>query len=277
MQPVTSSISRTGLGAAFCGLGASLLACGSPVGPLPSNADAFTPPSVYARWWAMTEACSGRVGHFRSVRWYRAPGSEVQFDGRWVHGYWSSRGNLIVVPDARTDNGSNVRHEMLHALLRVRGHPRDQFLGACAGIVDCSEACAQDAGAWSVPTPAIPLTRDSLVVTVEPRLMPLEHDGQRWLTLRVRAQNPLATAVLVMPDQAGTFGYIVSGPAGERSSTVPNADLSTLSFAALETKEWLFDFHVAKLSSFALPPGEYFVRGGFAGHWGEGVSTTITP
>src|SRR5687767_13898568 len=52
-----------------------LAACSSLVDPdLPVNARQFTPPPVYARWWAMTQACSGLSGDLASVSWYVVPG-----------------------------------------------------------------------------------------------------------------------------------------------------------------------------------------------------------
>jgi hypothetical protein len=41
----------------MCVLGA----CNFLAAPLPSNAKVFTPPSVFARWWSMTQACSAAL------------------------------------------------------------------------------------------------------------------------------------------------------------------------------------------------------------------------
>ena len=54
------------------------LACESLVAPaLPDGATVLTPPPVYARWWAMTEACSRRTGDLSAVTWYVATGPEA--------------------------------------------------------------------------------------------------------------------------------------------------------------------------------------------------------
>ena len=76
-----------------------ITACDLITAPLPPNAQPFTPPAVYARWWAMTEACSGRSGDLGGVRWYRVPGSRFTLRGQAVAGYWNSSTNRIVLAE----------------------------------------------------------------------------------------------------------------------------------------------------------------------------------
>src|SRR5688500_10201690 len=86
-----------------------LAACSSLVDPdLPANAQQFSPPPVYARWWAMTQACSGLSGELASVSWYVVPGvSTVPLNGQMVDGYWSFASNRIVIAEeARIDRKS---------------------------------------------------------------------------------------------------------------------------------------------------------------------------
>ena len=128
-----------------------LAACGLITGPLPPGAERFAPPAVYARWWSMTEACSGHSGDLRVVQWYRVPGMGFLHEGQEASGFWGSSPNRIVLADEVIDEGSVVRHEMLHALLQKTGHPRSQFLGACASVVTCPSACVEDAGRWHAP------------------------------------------------------------------------------------------------------------------------------
>jgi hypothetical protein len=236
--------------------------------PLPPNSDPLEPPAVYARWWAMTEACSGRSGDLAAVRWYRAPGREFAFHGRPAGGFWSPRGNRIVLTEALVEHGASVRHEMLHALLRTGGHPRSQFLGACAPLVVCGGVCLEEAG-WRAPRDYALLPPDSLDVDSRAELAPREADGGRYLMLLVTVRNPRGRAVLVAaPGNARTpptFGYDLRGPKGGLAGGLVATDSSTLFFQPFETKGWLFEFRVGSgLGGFVLVPGAYHVQGGYA-------------
>ena len=82
---------------------------------LPSGAVRFTPPGVYATWWAMTEQCSGTTGDMSDVSWYVVPGVDAILDGDiTVVGYWSRISNRIVLAGAEQKDGGTIRHEMLH-------------------------------------------------------------------------------------------------------------------------------------------------------------------
>ena len=109
--------------------------------PLPPDAARFVPPGVYARWWAMVESCSGFSRPLGDVEWYSAPGqlTNPSNSREAVEGYYSRASNRIVLLSRNTIAGGTVRHEMLHALLRVGGHPRSAFLQSCGGLVDCGE------------------------------------------------------------------------------------------------------------------------------------------
>ena len=222
-----------------------LAACSLITGPLPPGAERFAPPDVYARWWAMTEACSGRSGDMRDVDWYRVPGSRFMHDGQSVPAYWSSS-NRIVLAERVIEHGPMVRHEMLHALLHVRGHPRSQFLAACASLVICQASCITDGGEWQLPRQDyVVLPPESLDVTSHPSLLPRESDGQRWFELEVTVRNPRGRAVLVAaprPETPPTFGYDLRGPSGGGSGAggisggEVATDSSTLFFQPLEMK-----------------------------------------
>jgi hypothetical protein len=237
--------------------------------PLPPNSEPFEPPAVYARWWAMTEACSGRSGDLAAVRWYRAPGREFAFHGRRAGGFWSPFGNRIVLTEALVEHGASVRHEMLHALIRTGGHPRSQFLGACAPIVVCEGVCLEDAG-WHVPRDYAVLPPDSLDVDSRAELPPREADGSRWLTLLVTVRNPRGRPVRVASPRdprpmPATFGFDLRGPGGGLSGGLVATDSSALFFQPLETKGWLFEFRVgSERSGYVFAPGAYLVRGDYA-------------
>jgi hypothetical protein len=259
-------------------------ACSLITEPLPADAEPFVPPAVYARWWAMTEECSGLSGDFGDVAWYRVPGTQFMHGGREAGGSWTKFANRIVLAESNIENGDMVRHEMLHALRGLPGHPRSQFLEACASLVLCQGSCINDAGRWQLPHHdyAI-LPPESLEVSFRADVLPGESDGQRWFELEVSVRNPRGRAVLVAaPGDAVTppsFGYDLRGPAtginpggGVEGGDVVT-DSSTLFFEPFETKQRLFEFQIkpepydfatAGLKEYHLSPGTYLVRGDYA-------------
>ena len=114
------------------------LSCQMPTDPpLPGDAIRFTPPPVYAQWWALTEECSGINRSLDAVQFYLIPNASTIPDNTYgeVAAYWSPASNRIVLADFYEMQGQLVRHEMLHALLRASGHPPAYFQGRCAGVV----------------------------------------------------------------------------------------------------------------------------------------------
>src|SRR6476620_4142025 len=148
---------RSGLVRGTAMLLLSTVACSSIVDPaLDPRAVSFQPPPVYARWWSMVESCSGLQGPLSDVSLYQVPGSgTVSYSGDEVAGYRALNNNRIVLGGEAILDGSVVRHEMLHALVRkASGHPREYFLQRCAGLVVCGPTCVADAG----PAPSIDAT-----------------------------------------------------------------------------------------------------------------------
>lgn len=260
-----------------------LTACSFIVDPLPRGAERFAPPAVYARWWAMTEACSGRSGSMRAVDWYRVPGSQFMRGDQPAGGYWNRYTNRIVLAEVGIEHGPTVRHEMLHALLKAGGHPRSQFLDACAALVYCQGSCISDAGRWQLPQgDYVVLPPDSLDVTSRAELLPPESDGQRWFALEVTVRNQRARAVIVAapgdPETPPTFGYDLRGPFGGILGGEVATDSSTLFFRPFETKQRQFEFLVASdLSQHHITPGKYLVRGDYARHWSAYDTVAVSP
>lgn len=269
----------------------SISACDLITAPLPPNAMRFAPPAVYARWWAMTEECSGRSGDLGAVDWYRVPGSQFIHGGQPVGGYWTSYSNRIVLAEEGIEEGDIVRHEMLHALLRVGGHPRSQFLGSCASLVDCQGSCVTDAGTWHPPqADYLVLPPESLDIAIRPELLAREADGQRWFDLEITVRNPRGRALRLAPPgdppTPHTFGYELRGPveswspfrgAGIAGGEVMS-DSSTVFFQPFETKKFLFEFLVADtLNESHISPGVYIVRGDYARHQTAYDTVAVSP
>ena len=165
---------------------------------LPESAIPFSPPSVYAHWWAMTEQCSGLAEPMTDISWYQVPGvSAFSAHDTYLAGEWLSSGNRIVLADSASGEGALVRHEMLHALLQRGGHDREYFLGRCAGVVSCLKECVADAGPASV-APAPLVTPESLEVsaTADP-VRPSVSIDEGYFTVTVTARNTAAHPVML--------------------------------------------------------------------------------
>lgn len=256
--------------------------CSLIVGPLPPDAERFTPPSVYSRWWAMTETCSKSRGELGVIQWYRVPGSHFIRDGELIDGYSNRYGNRIVLAEAKFEDGAVVRHEILHMLLREGGHSRSQFLGNCASLVRCQGICVKDAGSWRAPQNYVILPPESLTVSSSAKLLPLESDGQRWVSLTVTVRNRQPVAIVVAapgdPTTPETFGYDLRGPSGGISGNEIASDSSSLFFQPSETKTWLFEFRVSSvLNEHEVSVGNYLMRGGYARRWSPYETIAVAP
>ena len=257
---------------------AALLACHHFVDPvLPANARQFSPPIEYSRWWDMAQACSGISASIASISWFEVPGTlRAPSTGEDLAGYWSPGSNRIVVAEEKKLSGGAVRHEMLHALLQTTTHPRNAFLGRCAGIVDCVEQCIADAGPPpSVPEGASEVTPDFLEIEVDvtPESPTMGQDDGAF-TITVAARNPAAHPVVVVlthpaEGHGRTFWFDIRAVSGGVSDGDVALDNSVAIFSAGETKRKVFDFRIGNnLSNRELPPDTYtVVRGAYGEHW----------
>lgn len=88
----------------------------------------FSPPPAYEVWFEELETCTGETGDFSRFRFFevRAPleGSLFPCDSRsgTCIGEWKLPYDILLAPQLLDFEGL-VKHEMLHALLQVRGHP----------------------------------------------------------------------------------------------------------------------------------------------------------
>jgi len=108
------------------GLLAAATGCGfDPVGDVPLD-----PPPIYREWFAKTEACSGRMGSFDRLRWSVIEGYSFSCSSGECAGHWRTNHHIFLAGDWVMDE-MVVRHEMLHDILGVTGHPDPPFGDGC--------------------------------------------------------------------------------------------------------------------------------------------------
>jgi hypothetical protein len=246
---------------------------------LVDGAERFEPPAVYQLWWDMVAACSDRRAPLSGVKWYVVPGaSTVDLHGVRYAGYWSEPGNAIVLAETAMNDGSLVRHEMLHSLARDGSHPRSEFLGRCAGVVVCEQRCIADAG--GLPPLDAAMTRvgsDVLEVGIE--ILPVVPSVALfggYFTVTVTAHNPWSNPVAVRLPPSADAGESVSfeyefAHGGISQFNDRALDDGVTRFAAGETKRRVYDFYILSpgevARSGALQPGTYEFRGAYGGNW----------
>jgi hypothetical protein len=264
--------------------------CESPTAPaLPPGAVQFTPPAVYREWWDLTQACSGLSGDLARVTWYHVPGAEwiPLGDGTQVNGSWNPAGNRIVLAAAAELDGSLVRHEMLHALLRSGGHPRAAFIGRCGGTVVCIEQCITEAGPAPAPDATAQLVApEALQIGVElSSTTPRASVDDGHFRMVIAARNPTPNPVIVQLPPSGdagppaSFSYEIRG-SGLGAKYDMRADVPEVTrFAAFETKRFIFDFHIGSENNrYTLPPGTYQFGGAYGEVWAANPPTaTLSP
>jgi hypothetical protein len=248
----------------------------------------------------MVESCSGLQGSLEKIQWYAAPGAlrDPRNSAEPVEGYWSLASNRIVLASNDTLDGGGVRHEMLHALLRVGGHPRSAFLQNCGGIVACAPQCVRDAGPPTPPDPGTPTVAPSLLeVTsaVSPTTPSSSIDGG-LATFTISVHNPFPHPVVVLlPNGFGgvatSYLYVIRQiPGGGVSSGDLAFDTGVTYFSAGETKRTVYDFVDAPVAApsynalpglgnqgITLPPGTYKFRGAYGDHWAADLIVVLSP
>ena len=266
---------------AFGLMALAIAACRDSTAPLPSGARRFDPPPVFARWWALTEACSERSGSFAAYSWYVVPGSYAPTPSTPnVSAYTDVKAHRIVLAETVWGFGGTVRHEMLHALLgrdHASGspeqiHPPEYFQGRCKGAVACPESCAS-AGPAPVTAPAdaplLPVA--SLASDIKLLTSPASLAGSdSILSIIVRVTNPTANPAWVALEQSPvvsapftsyfSFGIMPAGRDTQLVRLVQSVPIAPVPFAAGQTRESVLDVN---LRAVGLSPGDYVVTGGF--------------
>lgn len=257
--------------------------------PLPATATSFVPPPVYAKWWAMTTTCSGISRPLENISWYVVPGvTQFKLSKETVSAYWTEGSNSIVVADSSVLDGSVVRHEMLHSLVRSSGHPRSAFLDHCLGLVSCTPDCVSDAGPASelsvAPTVVPP---DSIDLQIE--FLPAApttgvDDGVFTMVVsaRNRADHPVFASLGLRNGQpAATFSYEIRPafpPGGGIIGSWNLNDVAANRFAAGETKREYFDFVIGQVvKNRTLTTGVYRITAWYGSHSATIPQFTISP
>lgn len=244
-----------------------LAACSDATAPtFPADAIPLDMPPQYVLWWEMTERCAARQGDLSLVDWYFVPGVEsLWILGKEYHGVWWPNGNRVVIAEGALDRGRLVRHEMLHVLLGVPGHPRHAFGESCAGIVSCDRECHTEiGGSPEVPDDAPVIGPEDLELTSileRDVLSRTEYDG--WFAVTVSATNPSAEAVRVRLARleeghlaAALFGYEVDGWIRENMTTFDEF----LKLGPFETRRFTFDLEIDDGVSMRLTDGPHTLR-----------------
>ena len=249
----------------------ALAACGDNIvdPALPEAAERFDPPAVYLRWWGMTQECAGVQRNFRDVKWYRTPAARIELNGEYVNAYWSMGSNRVVITDGARNDGSVVRHEMLHALIRQEGHPRTQFVEKCAGVVHCEEGCIEAPATMPDPPPSVEASELDVQVSLVPSTPSQAVDGG-FFSVVITATNPSdrAISVTVRPRPPGgtlvTFSATLVGNPSVPTRVTRVIDPTAVTFQARETKRQVFDYRIDPTGTFGVRPGAYFVQAAYA-------------
>lgn len=257
---------------------------------MPRDATAFSPPGVYATWWAMVESCSGLTRPASEIAWFVVPGHTLTLRGVDAAGAFimDARGPHIILASTALDDGVVVRHEMLHALLRKRAHPRGQFLGRCAGEVNCPASCVDDAGP-SAPRTTLPLELASTSVNVSVRIDPavpsLQLDSGHFRYV-VMAHNRTGRSIRVVdpapigapPTRAEFWNELTDSLGTRYIGGALSIDESRAIFEVGETKTQVFDFRIGvDPIDGKHPPGSYSLRGRFGNQYSESVAVQLLP
>lgn len=260
-------------------IGLGLVGCNDVSGPrLPTGAVRLAPlPPEYAHWWSLTERCSGLEGDLDSVGWFVLPGVWRIPGSRGAVAGYDARGHHILVVEGFERDGSLVRHEMLHALLRrERGHRRDLFVEACGGVVSCGEDCRQDAGSapsWDLSAPmAAPGSLD-LRAEVLPDTLRFPSRTHGCASVVVSIGNPNPGTVAVDVERGRGFDWALEG--WGIGGGGPNLADSLVVIPGGRWWEYVMD--CPPVFREGLPSGDYLLRGRLQGKESPPVPLTVLP
>lgn len=103
----------------------------------PEHAHYNPRPIVYETWWAEVEKCSHLTGDLDSAVFFLVPeDTQIGFTyrGDILLGLWIWP-HYIYIDEYYEYNAAVVRHEMLHNLLQIGGHPEKYYCEMCKDYV----------------------------------------------------------------------------------------------------------------------------------------------
>lgn len=189
-------------------------------------------------------------------------------EGAGTVAYWSSRNNRIVLATNAIANGRIVRHEMLHALSRSRGHPASLFRARCDGVVRCDEACKGETRGVPRTSTAIRVPVDSLriAIAIYPAQPSSKVDDGLFQVI-VSVKNP-ASHEVVADFRTADPAIAVSVSPGDLRLIADHevGDPHLAIFGPGERKQYVFDLRAGDPSSrIAFAPRDYRLTGYFDG------------
>lgn len=198
-----------------------------------------------------------------------APASALQAaEGAGTVAYWSSKGNRIVLATNAVTNGRIVRHEMLHALSRSRGHPATLFRAKCEGVVRCDEACRRGGDGLQPTSSVIRVPASALVIAIASfpaRPSSKVDDGAFQVIVSV---TNLAFHEIVADFRTSDPAIAVSVSPGDLRLTADHevGDPRLAHFGPGERKQYVFDLRAGDTTSrIVFKTGEYRLTGRFDG------------
>lgn len=249
----------SGFRACIAVLSISVAGCTDFFGPsLPTGAVPLSPvPAEYEAWWALTQQCSGLRSDLSEVRWYTVPGSRTVPGHDEAAGIYIRGSAQVVLAEGQERNGFLVRHEMLHALRRNGGHPRDLFLEQCGGVVSCGDVCQEEAGptpSWDLSVPSATPSEVAVEVAVVPDVVSLGGGSRGCVTIVATVASARASAVTLDIRRGSGFSWWVEGlGGGSGGGPVLRDSLIVIK----PSGSWSYVFDCPRLIAEGLAPGDY--------------------
>ena len=210
-----------------------------------------------------------------------APASALQAaEGAGTVAFWSSKDNRIVLATNAVTNGRIVRHEMLHALSRSRGHPAPLFRVQCDGVVRCDELCRSGDDDRRPTTSAIRVPVSALEIAIASfPAQPASSVDDGAFQVIVKITNP-ASHQVVADFRTTDPAIAISVSPGELRLTADHevGDPRLARFGPGERKQYVFDLRVGDTTSrIVFKAGDYRLTGRFDALSSAPLVLTVRP